>query len=78
MACKMLCAKANDIQAYANKDTKNFYSALKAIYGPTSSGSSPLLSADGNRPRLIKDKEKILERWVEHFNNVLNRPSTVN
>ena len=72
-----LSEQANTIQAYAErKDMKNFYSALKAVYGPTSSGSFPLLSADGNS--LISDKEKILERWAEHFNSVLNRPSTIN
>ena len=72
-----LSEKAAEIQSYADRnDMKNFYSALKAIYGPTSSGSSPLLSADGKV--LITDKEKVLERWAEHFNGVLNRPSTIN
>lgn len=69
--------KADAIQEYADrKDMKNFYSAIRTIYGPTSSGSSPLLSADGNT--LISDKEKILERWAEHFDSVLNRPSNIN
>ena len=69
--------QADKIQTYANsKDMKNFYSALKAVYGPISSGSAPLLSADGTT--LISDKEKLLERWAEHFDTVLNRPSTIN
>ena len=69
--------KAVAIQAYADKkDMKNFYSSLKAVYGPTSSGSSPILSADGNT--LISDKEQILDRWAEHFISVLNRPSNIN
>ena len=70
--------QADNIQSYADsKDMKNFYSALKAVYGPTSSGSAPLLSADGTT--LISDKEKVLlERWAEHFDTVLNRPSTIN
>ena len=42
----------------------------------TPSGSSPVLSADGST--LYTDKEKILKRWAEHFNNVLNRPSSIN
>ena len=68
--------QADAIQAYAERnDMQNFYDALKAVYGPTSSGSPPLLSVDGTT--LISDKEKILERWAEHFNNVLNRPSTI-
>mgnify|MGYP006282283491 CR=1 FL=1 len=54
---------------------KNFYDSLKEVYGPTTSGSSPLLSADGST--LITDK-KILERWAEHFDSILNRSSTIN
>lgn len=55
---------------------KNFYDGLKEVYGPTSAGSSHLLSADGST--LVTDKDKILERWAEHFDSVLNRPSTIN
>ena len=77
MQDEWLSKKADDIQGYADRnDTKNFYSALKAVYGPTPSGSSPLLSADGNT--LITDKKEILERWAEHFHDVLNRPSSIN
>jgi hypothetical protein len=72
-----LSNKADEIQAYADKhDMKNFYSALNTIYGPASSGSTPLLSADGET--LITEKAKLLERWAEHFDSVLNRPSTIN
>lgn len=77
MQDKWLSEKADAIQAFADKkDMKNVYSALKVVYGPTSSGSIPLFSADGST--LISDKEKILKRWAEHFNSVLNRPSTIN
>ena len=55
---------------------KKFHDALKTIYGPKSSGATTLLSADGNT--LLTDKEAILERWAEHFNSVLNRPSSIN
>ena len=42
MQDEWLSMKIDTIQAYADrKDMKNFYSALKAIYGPTSSGSFP-------------------------------------
>ncbi|PFX27511.1 Craniofacial development protein 2 [Stylophora pistillata] len=69
--------QADTIQGYADiKDIKNFYIAVKALYGPTISSSPPLLSADGKT--LISDKEKILERWAEHFHSVLNRPSNIN
>ncbi len=72
-----LSAKADEIQGYADRhDTKRFYSALKAVYGPQSWGSSPLLSADGST--LISDKMQILERWAEQFNIGLNRPVAIN
>ena len=77
MQDEWLSNKADEIQDYADKrDYKSFYVALKEVYGPTSSGSNPLLSADGIT--LITEKEKILGRWAEHFDNVLNHPSTIN
>ena len=69
--------KSKEIQTYA--DTKNstkFYNAIKAVYGPQTSGTSPILSADGST--LFTEKEEILDRWSEHFQNVLNRPCTIN
>ena len=69
--------KTEEIQSFANrKDMKKFHDALKTIYGPKSSGATTLLSANGNT--LLTDKEAILERWAEHFNSVLNRPSSIN
>ena len=41
-----------------------------------SSGATTLLSADGST--FLTDKEAILERWAEHSNSVLNRPSSIN
>ena len=66
-----LSKKADEIQPAVadSKDMKNFYGALKIVYGPTTSGWYPLLSADGNT--LITDKEKVLEHWAEHFHIVL-------
>ena len=55
---------------------KKFHDALKTTYGPKSSGSYPLFSADGST--LLTDKDAILKRWAVHFNCVLNRPSSVN
>ncbi|XP_076044760.1 uncharacterized protein LOC143027364 [Oratosquilla oratoria] len=72
-----LSAKAYEIRGYGDRhDTKRFYDALKAVYGPQSSVSSPLLSTDGST--LLTEKKLILERWAEHFNNVLNRPAQIN
>ena len=54
---------------------KKFRDALKTVYGPKSSGATPLLGAD--RSTLLTDKDAIFERWAEHFNSVLIRPSSV-
>ncbi|KAI8767574.1 cytochrome P450 2D20 [Biomphalaria glabrata] len=69
-----LSKKVETIQEFADKhDMKNFYHAINEIYGPTKSGSSPLLNADGTI--LLTDKEEILKRWAEHFEKVLNTPT---
>ena len=52
---------------------KLFYDGLKAIYGPQANGSSSILSADAE----LTEPSRILERWAEHFSDVLNRPSTI-
>ena len=69
--------KADEIQSFADrKDLKKFFDALKTVYGPQTSGTTPLLSADGTS--LLTDKEAILKRWAEHFGGFLNRPSSIN
>ena len=71
-----LSHKADEIQAFADsKDIKNFYRSLNAIYGPISSGSSPLLDSDGTT--LLTEKDRILARWADHFQSVLNLPSSI-
>ncbi|BHF63068.1 hypothetical protein SprV_0200605800 [Sparganum proliferum] len=68
--------KADEIQGYADRNEwKNFFSAIKAVYGPPTKGTAPLLSADGST--LLTEKTQILQRWAEHFRGVLNRPSTI-
>ena len=72
-----LRTRSEDIHSYADKnDMKNFYSNLKEVYGTISDGSSPLLSVD--ETKLISEKNKILARWAEYFDRVLNRPSSIN
>ena len=72
-----LSQKAEEIQGYADShDMRRFYDALKCLYGQQSSKNTHVLSADGSK--LITDKKGILEKWAEHFNGVLNRPSKVN
>nr|VZI49164.1 unnamed protein product [Spirometra erinaceieuropaei] len=68
--------KAEEIQGYADRNEwKNFFSAIKSVYGPPTKGTAPLLSADGST--LLTEKTQILQRWAEHFQGVLNRPSVI-
>nr|VZI46782.1 unnamed protein product [Spirometra erinaceieuropaei] len=68
--------KAEEIQGYADRNEwKNLVSAIKAVYGPPTKGTAPLLSADGST--LLTEKTQILQRWAEHFRGVLNRPSVI-
>tara|TARA_B110001454_G_scaffold15635_1_gene14033 strand:+ start:278 stop:3463 length:3186 start_codon:yes stop_codon:yes gene_type:complete len=72
-----LSNKADEIQLASDQNnSKQFYDALKAIYGPQSSGSSsPLLTIDGSK--LLTEKQEIRDRWAEHSDSVLNRPSSI-
>ena len=48
----------------------------KVVYGPQSSGCSPLLTTNGTQ--LLTEEKHILEKWAEHFDQVLNRPASIN
>ncbi|BHF85186.1 hypothetical protein SprV_1002834900 [Sparganum proliferum] len=68
--------KAEEIQGYADRNEwKNFFSAIKAVYGPPTKGTAPLLSADGSI--LLTEKTQIMQRRAEHFPGVLNRTSAI-
>ncbi|BHF82238.1 hypothetical protein SprV_0802537500 [Sparganum proliferum] len=68
--------KAEKIQGYADRNEwKNFFSAIKAVYGPLTKGTAPLLSADGST--LLTEKTQILQHWAERFRGVLNRSSAI-
>ena len=68
--------RAADLQNAADrKDSKSFYAGLRTIYGPSSKGSTPLYTADGET--LVKNPDAILSRWVEHFEGVLNQISVI-
>ncbi|BHF78563.1 hypothetical protein SprV_0602167600 [Sparganum proliferum] len=58
-------------EAYTIAGDRVFF-FMKAAYGPPTKGTAPLLSADDNT--LLTEKTQILQRWVEHFRCVLNRP----
>ena len=44
------------------------------MYGPPSSKTTPIRDSEGN---LLTEKATILQRWAEHFNQLLNRPSSI-
>ena len=66
--------KAAELQAAADRqDTRTFYHGLKAVYGPREAGSASVKSLDCVT---LTDRTKILERWKEHFETVLNQSSS--
>ncbi|BHF62211.1 hypothetical protein SprV_0200519200 [Sparganum proliferum] len=68
--------KAEEIHGYADRNEwRNFFSAIKAVYGPPTKGTAHLLSADGST--FLPEKTQILQRWIEHFRGVLNRPTAI-
>ena len=56
-------------------DMRTFYEALKAVYGPSHQIQAPLRSSDGST--LLTDKEAILQRWSEHFEDLFSDRRTV-
>ena len=68
--------KSNEMQGYADRnDMKNFFSTARALYGPSSLGSAPLRNKDGTR--ILKSEIEILNRWREHFQELLNRDPVI-
>lgn len=68
-------AKAAELQRYADEhNSKNFYAGLKDVYGPTSNAMAPVRSADGT---LLTERRDIIQRWSEHFSQLLNRSSRI-
>ena len=52
-------------------DFHKLFDSIKSVYGSVRNSYAPLRSADGNT--LIKDRQGILQRWVEHLSDLLNR-----
>lgn len=68
--------KAQELQEAADThNSKLLHGGLRAVYGPKSCGCTPVRSTDGEK--LLTDKAEILTRWAEHFNCLLNRPSSM-
>ncbi|XP_072048524.1 uncharacterized protein [Amphiura filiformis] len=67
--------KAEAVQELAESgNSQAFFTALKEVYGPRHSIASPLLNSSGTT--LLTDKDDIKIRWQEHFQDLLNRPSS--
>ena len=68
--------KSQELQVAADTHhMKSFHEGLRAVYGPKTSGTTPVRSAD--QTILLTDKRDILSRWAEHFNSLLNRHSEI-
>ena len=68
-------ARAQALQDTADrKDMQGFFKELKAVYGPSYNGMSPVRALDGE---LITEPKLILQRWAEHFGKVWNQPSNI-
>nr|VZI50606.1 unnamed protein product [Spirometra erinaceieuropaei] len=66
--------KAEEIQGYADRnECKN--SAIKAVCGPPTKATAPLLSADGSTPPT--EKIRVLQQLAENFRGALNHPFTI-
>jgi hypothetical protein len=66
-------ARAAELQSAADKrDFKTFYQGLKAVHGPVYKASQSIKSKDGV---LLTEPSKVLDRWAEHFEEVLNQDS---
>lgn len=68
--------KAERLQQAADvNDMKAFYNGLREIYGPHRKGTAQLLAQDG--VTVLKEKEETLDRFAQHFNQLLNVPGSI-
>ncbi|XP_076036546.1 uncharacterized protein LOC143022287 [Oratosquilla oratoria] len=62
-----------DLQGYADsRDLKSFFAGTKKIFGPKHTAAGTLLAADNT---ILTEDHEIQNRWIEHFNTLLNRNS---
>uniref|UniRef100_A0A0L8GRJ3 Uncharacterized protein n=1 Tax=Octopus bimaculoides TaxID=37653 RepID=A0A0L8GRJ3_OCTBM len=67
--------KSAELQQHSDKhNSKKFFAGLKDVYGPTLNAMALVRSADGT---LLTEKSDIIQRWREHFSQLLNRPSQI-
>ena len=65
---------SSETLGFATSKHKDWFDDLLSwVYGPREAGSAPVKSLDGVT---LTDRTKILERWKEHFETVLNQSSS--
>ena len=65
--------RAEELQNSADRrDFKTFYQGLKAVHGPVHKASPSVKSKEGV---LLTEPSRVLDRWAEHFQGVLNQDS---
>jgi exonuclease III len=62
-------------QAADTNNMKAFYNGLREVYGPQRKGTAQLLAQDG--VTVLKEKGETLDRFAQHFDQLLNVPGTV-
>ena len=68
--------RAQELCTAADRNNnKKFYDLTRELYGPSSRGFAPLSSKDGTT--LLTEQDARMQRWKEHFSELLNRPSVV-
>ena len=68
--------KAEELQRAADKnDMKAFYNGLREVCGPQKRGTAQLLDQDGET--VLTAKDETLNRFAQHFDQLLNVPGTV-
>nr|VZI36786.1 unnamed protein product [Spirometra erinaceieuropaei] len=67
--------KAEEIQGYVGyNEWTNFFSATKAVYGPPTKDTAPLLCADGSS--LLTQKSQIIQQWPDTSDTSSTGPPT--
>ena len=66
-----------ELQRAADRNNmKRFYNGLKEVWGPKKKGHVHLKSTDGMET--FSDSKRVLARWCEHFQKLLNAPGDIN
>ena len=68
-------AKAEELQGCADQHSARlFFSGIRAVSGLPTSTVTPVQASDGT---FLTEKAHILERWTEHFSQLLNKTSSI-